>query len=348
MKQKITYSILAAAAACGMALGQTAHTDPVGYTTTTVYGAFGPGAPKTSVIAPDMQNPASYSGEITAIAGDTLTLSAAAFTPSAFDNISDQFVGGVFYAYFIETADGYWSHIDSNDATSVTVEAGSGVNFAVSDVVKIRRHVTIADYFGANNDFGLQDDGGSLDAGEADNIILIDEVNSSSILVFPTNGLGGDWATDNLDNGAIVPIYPDQGLQVARKGLTNIDIVVEGEVDVNGRQIMINTGLQIRPFVIPVETTLDQIGLYTGDNTTGVQDDGGSLSAGDADNIQVLVDGDTFTYFVTTGFGPAQWVDDNLDPAPVLPAGAGLLVNRSNPTESSPFVWTIPGPVIGQ
>lgn len=349
MKTHITYSLLAAAAACGMAFAaETAYTTPVGYTTTTVYAAFGAGAPKTSVISPNMQNPASYGGTVTGIVSDTLTLSGAAFTPDAFNNISAEFGGGVYYAYFIETADGYWAQIESNDTTSVTVEAGAGAKFAIADVVKIRRHVTIADYFGANNEAGLQDDGGSLNPDDADNIVIIDEVNSSSILVYPSSALGGTWVTDNLDNGAIVPIYPDQGLQLIRRGLTNVSVVDSGEVDTNGRQIMVTTGIQIRPYVIPVDTTLAQLGLYTGLNTTGVQDDGGSLSVSDADNVQVLVDGNTFTYFVTTGLGPAQWVDDNLDPAPVLPAGAGLIINRSNPTETGPFVWTIPGPVIGE
>jgi hypothetical protein len=348
MKPIIPFALLGAFFAVGAA--KAVSTKPVGYTSATIYAAFGPSSPKTNVVAPDLQNPASWAGTVASVSGDTITLTSAALTPGAFNEISGSFSLGTVYAYFIETADGYWAQIVSNDATSVTIESGAASNFSNGESVTIHRHVTIGDYFGAANETGLTADSGG-DPGLADNIILIDEVNSSSILVFAAPGLLGPsstWITDGFEEAGSIPIYPDQGLQVVRRGSTNLTVVHDGEVDTNGRQIQVTSGIQIRPYVLPVDTTLADLDLYTGDEATGIADDDGSVDIAQADNVQVLVDGVTNTYFYSTvdlGSGPG-WYDDGFLPAPVLPAGAGLIINRNNPRNASPFVWVNPAPVI--
>jgi hypothetical protein len=346
MKTYIPYSFLAAAAACGMALGQTAYTTPVGYTTSTVYAAFGAGSPKNNVVAPNLQNSASWAGSVGSISGDVLTLSDASLQAAAYNEISTNFSLGTVYAYFIETSDGYWAQIVSNSATTVTVEAGAGANFTAGEAVKIRKHVTIASYFGANNEAGLlpNNDG---DPGEADNITIIDEVNSSSILVFPSNLLGGSWITDAFEEAANIPIYPDQGLQVLRRGLTDVVFTSSGEVNVTGRQIGITSGIQIRPTARPVDGTIGDLGLYTGVDSTGLADDGGTVDPAEADTVQVLVNGNTITYFYSTvdlGAGPG-WYDDGFAPAENLPAGAALIINRTNPRNSGSFSGTLLSPI---
>lgn len=342
MKPITSFALLCAFAA----VAQGAVTDPVGYTTTTIAAAYGPGAPKTSVIAPDLEVPAVFGSTISGISGDQISLSGASFTPNSFDALTTFAVGTV-YAYFIESADGYWAQITTNDAGSVTVQAGAGANFTVGEAVKVHRHVTISDYFGANNEAGLLSDSGG-DPGAADNILIIDEVNSTLNTIFLTDLLGGSYATDGYEEAGNFPIYPDQGLQVVRRGLTDVQLVFAGNVDVNGRQVQVNSGLQLRPYVSPVATSLNGLNLYTGDIATGVADDGGTLDPGSADTVQVLVNGDTFTYFYTTldlGNGPG-WVDDGGNYAPDLPAGASLIINRTNPTNNSPFIWVIPAPTI--
>jgi hypothetical protein len=348
MKPIIPFALLGALLAVGAA--DAVATKPVGYTSATIYGAFGPSSPKTNVVAPDLQNSASWAGTVASVAGDTITLTSAALTPNAYNQISASFSFGTVYAYFIETADGYWAQIVSNDATSVTVEAGAGSQFTNGEAVTIHRHITISDYFGAANETGLTADAGG-DPGAADNIILIDEVNSSSILVFAAPGLLGPtstWTTDGFEEAGSIPIYPDQGLQVVRRGLGNVTVVLDGEVDTNGRQIQVTSGIQIRPYVIPVATTLGALNLHTGNDATGLGNDAGSVDIGQADTVQVLVDGVTNTYFYSTvdlGSG-AGWYDDGFVAAPALPAGAGLIVNRNNPRNASPFVWVNPAPTI--
>ena len=209
--------------------------------------------------------------------------------------------------------------------------------------------MTIADIFGPANETGLLADPGG-DTGLADNIILIDEENGGTLTIIASSANGGTWITDAFEDAANIPVYPDQGMQVLRRGLTNLTLVLDGEVDTNGRQVGITTGVQIRPQVIPVPTTLTALGLYTGNNATGVvPSTTGDTSA--ADIVTVLTNGTPTNYFYSTidlsGDGPG-WYDDGLAFAgtTALPAGAGLIINRSNPTLSAPFVWVNPAPTI--
>jgi hypothetical protein len=343
MKPIIPFALLGALLAIGAA--DAAATKPVGYTSATIFGAFGPGNPKNNVVAPDLQNPASWAGTVASVSGDVVTLTSAALTPAAYNPVPFSFTS---YSYFIETADGYWAHIVSNNATSVTLEAGAGVNFSNGEAVTIYRHLTISDVFGAANETGLLADS-SGDTAVADNIVLIDELGAGNLTVIASDALAGVWITDAFEDAAALPIYPDQGIQVVRRGLTNLTLVLDGEVDTNGRQIGVTTGVQIRPQVIPVPTTLTDLDLYTGSPATGVVGSATGDTA-EADIVTVVVNGTSTNYFyaeVDLG-GGVGWYDDGLAfaGATALPSGAGLVINRSNPTNSSPFVWINPAPTI--
>jgi len=344
MKPIISFALLAAIASIGAA--GAASTDPVGYTTTAISGAFGVGSPKNNVIAPDLQNPAVFAGTVASVAGNVVTLTGAALTPAAYN--PSNFTFGIAYNYFIETSDGYWAHIVSNDATSVTLEAGVAANFTALEAVKIHKNVTIAQYFGANNETGLLGDSTTYDPGKADNIILIDEVNATTVTVFANNINSGTWTTSDFDEAANLPIYPDQAVQVLRRGVGNVSLVFSGEVDTNGRQIGISTGVQVRPYTVPVETNLNDLGLYTGNVATGVAGtDSGDL--GQADTVNVIVNGVVSQYVYSTidlGSGIGWYTSDFSAPAPDLPAGAGLIVNRTNPTNNAPFVWSVPAATV--
>ncbi len=347
MKPYISYSLILAAAACGMAsAAETAYTTPVGYTTTVISQAYGPTAPKNNVIAPLLQNSSSWAGNVSGVVGDVVSLTSAALTPGAYNPNGD--VSFLVYAYYIQTSDGYWAQIASNDATSVTVEAGAGANFSVAENVIIRRHVTINDYFGANNSANLLASSAG-DAEVADNINIIDEVNGGAIIVIASDALGGTWITDAFEEAGGIAIYPDQGLQVLRRGATNLGVVQSGEVDVLPRQIGINAGVQIRPYDVPTATTLTTLGLYTGNPATGVVPSETGDTA-EADIVTVLSGGVPTNYFYSTidlG-GGVGWYDDGLSFVGDidLPAGVGLIINRSNPTNSSPFVWVKPATAV--
>ncbi len=347
MKPIYPFALLGALLAVGAA--NAATTTPVGYTTTTIYGAFNASSPKNNVIAPNLQNQPSWTGVVGSISGDTLTLTSATLTAGQFNHISDSFSLGTVYAYYIETSDGYWAQIVSNDATSVTIEAGAASNFSAGESVTIRRHITISDYFGSTNQTGLASSP-SGDANEADNIILIDEVNGGTLTIFASDVLEGTWITDGFEDAASIPIYPDQGVQVLRREVSNLSIVQTGEVDTNGRQIQVSTGVQIRPIVLPADTTLADLDIYSGNTATGLAGSG-NADLNEADGLSVLVDGSPLVYFYSTidldGSGPG-WYDDSFSFAgdTILPAGAALILNRNNPDNSSPFIWVNPAPTI--
>jgi len=340
------FSIFAAFIAAGFAQASvTATTTPVGYTTTTIYSNYGVGAPKTSVIGTSLVNPTEWAGTIASKSGDTLTLTSAALTSGAFNELSSS--PEVFAYYIITPTGGYWAHIVSNTATSVTVQTGYGASFTVGESVVIRRHLTITDVFGNNSPGLLSDTVGDLTT--ADNIILIDEVNSANVTIFPTNVLGGTWSTDGFADAANYPIYPDMGIQVSRLGTGDLSLVHSGTVNTIGNQLTVHANTNLRPNAIPVSTTLTALNLYTGNVATGVaSSDSGDITQ--ADTVSVIVNGSSSNYFYSTvdlGSGPG-WYDDGFAFAGTtpLPAGAGLIINRTNPTNSSPFVWVAPGATV--
>jgi hypothetical protein len=318
--------------------------EPLGYTTTKLYGSHTNGSRKTNFVSPNLVNPASWYGAVESIDGDRLVLTGASLTSGAFNAPS---LSPKRYAYYINTNDGYWAHIVSNDQNSLTLPAGFAANFSVGEAVLIRRHLTIADYLG-NNEVGLRaNDSGVFSL--ADKISIIDQENNGTNIIIPSSALGGKWLTDTFEDGATFPIYPDQGIQISRSLPGDLVLETVGEVDSKSRQIQITTGTNLRPLVLPVETKLSELGLYTGDPATGlVASENGIVSQ--SDNVRVTVNGVTSTYFYSSsdlGSGPG-WYDTSFQYAgdQILPVGAALIIKRSNPVNSSPFVWKSPAPGI--
>ncbi|MEY5018983.1 MAG: hypothetical protein RLZ22_71 [Verrucomicrobiota bacterium] len=77
MKTQFTFSLLAAAAVCGLANAQTAYTTPVGYTTQTL------NANSINLIGLTLQNTPLASGDFDTVSGTTLTDSSVTYSPQA-------------------------------------------------------------------------------------------------------------------------------------------------------------------------------------------------------------------------------------------------------------------------
>jgi len=355
MKPYIPYSLILAAASCGMAFGAaTAYTTPVGYTTNIIKAAY-PGGPKNNIMSLPLVNSASWAGTVTSVSGDVLTLNVGAspLVAGAFNNINAKYPGTTVYAYYIESADGYWAQIDVSGTNSVTVEAGAGVNFSDGEAVTIRRHRTVSDLFGPNNEAGLTaDPGGDFNVG--DNITLIDETNGGNVILMAAPGILGAGVNTYIDtsynDADDYPIYPDQGMQLLRQVTSDLSVTVTGEVHTKPTQIQITTGIQVRPVVLPTAVALKDLALFTGNIATGLAgSDSGDLNQ--ADGLTIVVNGVTTAYFYSTidlGLG-IGWYDDTYAYVNdnILPAGAALIINRNNPTNSAPFIWVNPAPVIG-
>lgn len=346
MKKTFYHCLLAAASVHGAVQAETpsVSSEALGYTTTPLHGGYGGSARKNNIVSPNLVNPVSWQGTVAAINGDQVTLTGA---PMAADVFRATSLSPKRFAYYLNTTDGYWAHIVGNDANSVTLQAGFAADLTVGEAVIIRRHLTISDYFG-NNEIGLKSSpSGNLD--EADKITLIDQENNGNITIFPSNAMGGIWMTPAFEDAAAYPIYPDQGLQISRLGTDDLVLESTGEVDTKGRQIRVTAGTNVRPITLPTSVTLGGLSLYTGDPATGlVGSDSGDL--GTADSVRVTFNGVTSSYFYSTidlGAGPG-WYDSAFQFASdrVLPAGAALVIKRSNPVNSAPFIWKSPAPAI--
>lgn len=346
MKTPFYHGLLAAASTVGLLQAQSPpiSSEPLGYTTTTLYGSHANGSRKNNIISPNLVNPVSWQGSVASVSGDQITLAGAPLTSGAFDAAS---LAPKQYNYYVNTNDGYWAHIVSNDGSSIMLPSGFAANFTVGEPVIIRRHLTITDYLG-NNEAGLKSSPtGNLD--QADRITIIDQENGGNVVIIPSSIAGGTWVNDALQEAGNYPIYPDQGIQISRMDAGDVVLETTGEVDLKARQIRVTTGSNIRPVTVPTSTKLGELLLYTGDASTGVvASDRGDVSK--ADTVRVTYNGITSVYFYSTadlGSG-AGWYTDNLEFASnkVLPAGAAVVIRRSNPSNNSPFVWKSPAPVI--
>lgn len=143
-----TYALLAAAAATGMALGQTAYTTPVGYVALgdTTAGQPAVKANTDVAISIPVNRPTEYAGAVSATTSTTITLGGSpAWT-------ANQWVPGAASPYLVTiksgTENGFVGLITSNTADTLTVTAVTGgslvaPNVAAGDKVQIHKAWTV-------------------------------------------------------------------------------------------------------------------------------------------------------------------------------------------------------------
>ena len=137
------YSILAAAA-CGMAFGQTAYTNPVGYVTISIAGniASNP-AGADSYVSPTLILPNIYAGQTNAVAvSNTLTF-AGTTVPTNLDS-----------TYMVEivegTSQGWWSEITSSTSSSIVTLDNVPSALGANVKIVVRKFQTIKTFLGQN------------------------------------------------------------------------------------------------------------------------------------------------------------------------------------------------------
>jgi hypothetical protein len=136
MKTSISYSLIAAAMACGLVSAQTtAYTTPVGY-----YNFAGVAG--GNVFVPGVVNSALYAGQLVSATSTTLTVAAASLSANAFDE------GAVYSTHYVEVTSGpnagYVLDILSNTTSVITLADNiSALGLTGTETITVRKHVTL-------------------------------------------------------------------------------------------------------------------------------------------------------------------------------------------------------------
>ncbi len=250
---------------------------------------------------------------------------------------NNQFSGRLWY---VEFASGLQSDIVSS-ASNQTLTVANDLQGLVNpgDAYQIRPHVTLDFLFGSSDSAGLL---GGANPSAADNVILHDPSSQQTRTYFysTVSGFTGWYLSDYTASGSQV-IAPGQGIMV-RHRLTN---------DVTFYQVLplkeTPTAIGVQPGYNLVGTlqatlpvTLDNLGLRTGNDATGVK---GGDNPSVADSVITLnSDGSTASYFYSTFTGFVGWYSFDFQPAGSTPISAGSAFFVLRRTGGAAFQWTVP------
>jgi uncharacterized protein (TIGR02597 family) len=314
-------------------------TDPVGLIELPISGGS-PASPKLSLVSPTLTRPVSWQGSITAISGTTISVDGAPWTAGQFNGSN-----GVYYVEVISATDatksGALSDISATTASTVTTadDLTSPTIFAkVGDTIKIRKHVTISDVFGATNSAGLQ---GSFDASLADQILVYNGDTPTEYWYYDGSyGGTAGWYDLNFNPSGSVPIGPNEGVVVRRIAAGDLRITVAGAVKTGNTLVPVRNGLNVLGTASAKGLTLASSGLVNG--TSGLA---GSYDASLADEVIIYSPTAQTNYWYYDGSygGAAGWYDLNFNPsgAVSIAPGSAIVVNRKG---RPAFNWPLPSP----
>ncbi len=283
MKNKLTYTLLLAAASCGVALGQTtAYTTPVGYTTQAL-------APSSfNLVGINVQTSTVVAGKLTGVSGAVLSDSAT--------NFSTVLTLGKTYVMEIKsgpgTADGTTQDFTIFSGNTVTLPAAVA-GIATGDTYSIRVAPTLPDIF-----TGTSVTPGFSAAGA--DIIWIPDGAGNYIKYWKNSAtwrqLVAGTASDPVATNVAV-LYTD-GILVQKKA-TPTSLVLSGEVKTTGSNALLVPGFNPVSIVAPVGLTLFNAGLI-GDLTPG-------FSASGADIVWVPIGGGLYNKYGLKSPAPGTW-----------------------------------------
>ena len=289
---KLTYSLLAAALACGFASAQTtAYTTPVGYVTETLRPN------RYNLIGLNLHGSTVAAGVLTGETSSSVTASAVNFTTLLTAGKT----------YILELPDGTVQEVTSwSGSTLTTPEDISGVVTPNTTTFKLRQAATITSVFGANNSIGLTP---STDGGvEACDTIVVSTPSGLVTIYYFDDGAGttgwydaGGSPADNF----VLP-YPD-GFFVQRVGGTDKSLVISGELKTVPTKGALVSGYNYLSSVAPAGTglTLATSGLK---NFITASSDGDPTTV---DNVLLAKTDGSYTtcYYFDDGAGTTGWYD---------------------------------------
>jgi hypothetical protein len=317
MKSSISYSLLLAAAACGVAVGQTtAYTTPVGYVTETLRPN------QYNLIGLTLQNPTVSAGVVASATSNSVTVTGATF--------SSLLTAG--QTYILELADGTIQEVAAwTDTVLSTPENISSKITAGTTEFKLRKAATVSSVFGAQNSAGLKasPDG---DPTTADNLVISTDSGLLTVYFFDDGAGTTGWydASGNPADSVVLP-YSD-GFFVQRVSGSDINLVVSGELKKAPTSTVISPGYNYLSGVSPAGTGLTLA-------TSGLADYISRSADGDAstvDNVLLPTSGGSYTncYFFDDGAGTTGWYDASGNPADTSNISSGFLIYNVGETKS--------------
>lgn len=279
MKTYIPYSLILAAASCGLAFGaETAYTTPVGYVSVgNTAGAAVPANTDFYVSIPGLDRPAEYAGLVDSVSGSDINLQGTPALPA--------FTGGVPYIAKITSGakSGLVALITANDVDTVTVslQAGESLAGVVSgDKIQIQKAWTPQSLFAGNvvpeGTQILAFSGASTGTNLANDITY--EFSAGAWLDLGTFGSADDAV-----------LYPNEGF-ILRSLASVPTFVVSGTVPLSNSRAIISN---------PVTTGQDNILSFNSPVAESIGNSGLGVNTGD----QVLVFDDLTTNGVNVAPG---------------------------------------------
>ena len=249
MNRISSITFLAALAASGVVAGAPAYTTPVGYTTETIKAGL------YNVFGVTLQNPVIISGNFEAVAGKILTDTGSGF--------GGQLVAG--QTYILEITSGGLSgaiqEITSFSGDTITTPQDLSASLSVGTTYKLRKAKTIGEIFGNANEAGLL----TGSATTADILWVPDGAGFQKY--YYTNAsppfVTAGWkntATGNTNQSSAPIVYTD-GLMLQRRGATDLNLVISGELKVTNTIVAIDQPYTYVGGVYPSGVTLANSGL---------------------------------------------------------------------------------------
>ena len=313
MKSTIIYSLLAAAAACGMAFGQTtAYSAPVGYVSQALP------ANSFSFVGLTAHQPAAYSGIVTSASSSSVTASGIDFATLLTEG----------QTYVLELADGTIQEVNSWTAQGVLTTPDNISSKITPNVTKfkLRKAATISDIFGANNAAGLKSTDGDIDS--ADVIYLVGSGGAVTPVYYYNDGSEQAWYTAEGEPAGDLPLVYGDGFYIGRKAGDPLNLVVSGEVKTVPTSGVVAPGWNFLSGVAPAGLTLGNSGLKNFLSST----DGDYLTV---DNIYIPNPDGSFTiaYYYDDG-SEAEWYTADGEPAADLQLNGGFLIFSRSSTKN--------------
>jgi len=307
MKTSITYSLLAAAVACGMAQGAaTAYTTPVGYTTQTLTPS------QFNLVGVNLQNSVAAAGVLDAVTSTSVTDNEVNFTTLLTAGST----------YILELPSGVIQEITSW-AGSVLTTPGNITSSVVAGTTtyKIRKAATISGLFGATNSAGLTASADG-DTSACDTIQIYNGAGFDTIYFFNDGAGTTGWFTETGDPAADLPVVYADSLYVKRISGTPISLVISGELKTKPTSGTLAPGFNYLGAVSPVGLTL----LGSGLQNFLTQSPDGDFTV--VDQVQVQVAGGAYQncYYFNDGAGTQGWFDDTGADANGVVLDTGFLI----------------------